>query len=338
MSTPKTITQEGYRLRPTTQADFDSVLALVRAYEEAINGYPMTTAHDLRHEWDEPDFDITEKTRVAVNDEGQLIGYVEVFYAKELPVRPSVWICQHPDHEDLTVGQALYHWAEECASLVLDLVPSHAKVTLVTSMDSRHTARTALYESVGLTQTGQVWQKMLIEMDAMPDAPTWDDGVTVITSAELNDARAVFEAHQDSFKDHRNYVERNRDEYFKQWSYFNLEDTETYDPTLWFLAMVDGQIAGISLCHPYHSGEPDEGYVAILGVRREYRGRGIAKALLIHSFREYWKRDKKKVSLVVDGSSITGANRLYMSAGMSVARTYETWEKVLRDGEELSVQ
>ncbi len=337
MNTPARL-NETYTMRATQQTDFDAVLELIRAYETSINGYPIITPHDLRREWDEPDFDITDKTQVVYNEQGQLIGYAELFYPKELPVRPSLWICQHPDFEDMEVGRALYDWAEQVAYQVLDLVPAHAKVTLTTTMDSRHTRRPALYESVGLTRTGQAWQKMLIEMDAQPDAPTWDEGVTVVTGADLNDIRAVYEAHLDSFQDHRNYIERDRDEYFKKWLYFNVEDEESYDPTLWFLAMVDGRIAGISLCHPYNGGEPDEGYVAILGTRREYRGRGIAKALLIHSFREYWARDKRKVSLMVDGSSITGANRLYMSAGMHVARAYETWEKVLRDGEELSTQ
>ncbi len=58
------------------------------------------------------------------------------------------------------------------------------------------------------------------------------------------------------------------------------------------------------------------GWVNLLGVRRPWRRRGVALALLQHSFREFYARDRRKVGLGVDAQSLTGATRLYEKAGM----------------------
>jgi ribosomal protein S18 acetylase RimI-like enzyme len=83
---------------------------------------------------------------------------------------------------------------------------------------------------------------------------------------------------------------------------------------------------------------PEKGWVDDLGVRRAWRRRGLALALLQHSFREFYKRGTRKVGLGVDASSLTGATRLYEKAGMHVARQFNSYFKVLRDGEELMTQ
>ena len=94
----------------------------------------------------------------------------------------------------------------------------------------------------------------------------------------------------------------------------------------------------MSLCHPKVVEDPDMGWVDVLGVRRPWRRRGLALALLHHTFGEFYQRGKRKVGLGVDAQSLTGATRLYEKAGMHVQRQYATYEKELRPGEELSTQ
>jgi ribosomal protein S18 acetylase RimI-like enzyme len=61
-------------------------------------------------------------------------------------------------------------------------------------------------------------------------------------------------------------------------------------------------------------------------------------ALLRHSFNEFYRRGKRKVGLGVDTQNLTGAVRLYEKAGMHVDQVFETYEKELRPGTEISVQ
>ena len=64
-------------------------------------------------------------------------------------------------------------------------------------------------------------------------------------------------------------------------------------------------------------------------MRRAFRNRGIARALLYHSFGAYWERGLRRVSLFVDSDNLTGATRLYESVGMRPVPRFEIWDKEL---------
>jgi ribosomal protein S18 acetylase RimI-like enzyme len=80
-----------------------------------------------------------------------------------------------------------------------------------------------------------------------------------------------------------------------------------------------GRLAGFCLNHRYE--EDDEvvgrrdGWIGTLGTRREYRGRGIATALLTRSLELFAAAGLSHAMISVDGDSPTGAGRLYRSVG-----------------------
>jgi ribosomal protein S18 acetylase RimI-like enzyme len=80
------------------------------------------------------------------------------------------------------------------------------------------------------------------------------------------------------------------------------------------------------------SEDPEMAWVYVVGVRPAWRRRGIALALLQHSFAALYEAGKRKASLEVDAENPTGATRLYERAGMHVARRQDTFEKELRPG------
>lgn len=98
---------------------------------------------------------------------------------------------------------------------------------------------------------------------------------------------------------------------------------------------MDGDVvAGAAMCI-YLDGN---GWVDELGVRREWRKRGLGLALLYHAFGEFYRRGTHEVGLGVDAQSLTGATRLYERAGMHPLLHYDTFAKVLRDGVELATE
>ena len=162
--------------------------------------------------------------------------------------------------------------------------------------------------------------------------------ITITTAEERPDLRAILDAIHDSFQDHRGYVRpKDMDEDLREFKHF-LDNDEHFTLSQWFLAMDGDRIAGVSLCRSQGWDSPDTAYVLELGVRREYRRQGLGLALLHHTFGEYWKIGQKHVTLHVDGASLTGATRLYESAGMYISKNYNQYEKVLRDGVEYSNQ
>jgi ribosomal protein S18 acetylase RimI-like enzyme len=133
----------------------------------------------------------------------------------------------------------------------------------------------------------------------------------------------VHEADEEAFEDHWGSVHTSLEE----WRHFMT--AAHYDPALWFVVWDGDEIAGISLCNAGWTGDPGLGWVNVLGVRRPWRRRGLALALLLHSFHELEARGMDRVALGVDAESLTGAVRLYEKAGMRVVRQSDTWEKPL---------
>ena len=144
-------------------------------------------------------------------------------------------------------------------------------------------------------------------------------------------------AKSETFRDHWGHVEAPEQEGFALWQHRRLHDSN-YDPSLWFLAIDGDEIAGFSLCQQRTSEDPAMGWVNSLGVRRPWRRRGVAEALLYHSFGELRRRGQASIGLDVDASSLTGATRLYEKAGMSAIREFTRFEKELRPGSELKTQ
>jgi mycothiol synthase len=157
-------------------------------------------------------------------------------------------------------------------------------------------------------------------------AAAWPGGITVRTFRSDDEDR-VWDAINDAFADHWDFQPPTQ-EGRKQWRHHTLESPR-FDPELWFLAEDDGELAGISLCEWHRSGDPVFGWVQTLGVRRPWRRRGLALALLHHSFAELARRGATRVGLGVDAENTTGAVRLYERAGMHAERRTDIYEKKL---------
>ncbi|HET8846927.1 MAG TPA: GNAT family N-acetyltransferase, partial [Ktedonobacteraceae bacterium] len=121
---------------------------------------------------------------------------------------------------------------------------------------------------------------------------------------------------------------------YENWYRRQITDNETFDPTLWFIAVEGDTVAGFALCGHYLQ----DSIVSDLGVRRPWRRKGLGLALLHHAFGELYRRGISKVVLGVDSENLTGATRLYERAGMRIELQYDTYEKALRAGIDRSVQ
>lgn len=164
--------------------------------------------------------------------------------------------------------------------------------------------------------------RMAIDLSTEIVPPVWPEGIVVRTRM-AGDERLVYETHMETFADSWEHEPAD----YADWSHWHL-DGDRYDPSLSFLAFDEERLAAIALCR-----EDDvltsTGWVVILGVRRPWRKRGLGAALLRHAFAEFAARGCTRVVLGVDGTSLTGAERLYERVGMTVADRFEIYEKVL---------
>lgn len=199
-----------------------------------------------------------------------------------------------------------------------DVEPGSPASTVVAGSDE--TLAEVLTEA-GYEPTRQSY-RMAIALDAATP-PSWPPGI-VVSGYAPEDESEVHATHQETFADLSEHIQLGLDEWRR-----NQIETPSFDPTLWFVARDAGEVAGVALCEVRRTGEDEQGFVNVLGVRRPWRGQGLGRALLFHAFEAMRARGLMRAGLGVDANNPTGAVRLYERAGMTVERRYDGYRKEL---------
>jgi mycothiol synthase len=321
-----------FSLRPTTLDDMPGALALANLCSQAITGKDEFSIEDYRNSWGDPARDIVADTRIAQTADGTIVGCAELWNNPPY-VTCWLWACVHPAFRAQGIGTALMDWAEDRARVALGRAPAGARVVLEASANSTDQPSIELLSERGYRAVHRRLS-MARDLTAGLPAPLWPAGMAVRT-IQPGEALALYRAKNEAFRDHWGHVDAPEEAGFAAWEHRRLRDS-SYDPSLWFLALDGDQIAGFSLCQLQTSEDPAMGWVASLGVRRPWRRRGLAKALLHHSFGELRRRGQSRIGLDVDASSLTGATRLYEQAGMRTFRETIFFERELRPGADLA--
>jgi mycothiol synthase len=262
---------------------------------------------------------------VATTPDGRVIG----FAAAEIDPRIGRgWGGGYvdPDFRRQGVGSRLLATVEERfrARAEAELAPEMPLVVTRACSDSNLAAHTLL-ERAGFKVVRLSWF-MRIDLAGTVEAPLLPDGITFRPCDWDRDARAVFDAQEDFFRDNWGYSAPP----FEIWQAI-IHDEVPFDPTMWLVA-VDGSDQIVGLCLPRAKGAeyPGVGWLDTVGVRADYRGRGLGSALLRHGFRVLSERSFTVVELEVDSENRSGAVALYERAGMHARKCYEIHRKTMR--------
>jgi ribosomal protein S18 acetylase RimI-like enzyme len=302
MSAPASIAS-----RPFADADIDALAALFALDEEHTLGRPSKiTPADLRAWVGEVDLD---RDTWLAEEAGRPVAVGWVWRRGELANGVGV---VHPDARDRGFGSWLVESAERRAA------DAGAK-RLQYDVLARDVGGPALLEARGFREVRRFYI-MAIELQGPPPSPIVPDRVTLETFRE-DDAREFFAALDEAFQDHWEHHSRPFDEWWE-----SKRTQPGYDPTLWFVVRDGRDIVAAARNYPNRNGG---GWVDALGVRRAYRGRGLAKALLYRTFEEFHARGVNRISLGVDAQNPTGATELYEKVGMERELELITFEKQL---------
>ena len=141
---------------------------------------------------------------------------------------------------------------------------------------------------------------------------------------DLAAMRQVFDADAEAFRDHFGWVEAT-DERFAEF----VEDPDV-DPDLWIVAFDGDEVAG-GVLNGVHQvpGGGREGWLDSVFVRRPWRRRGLARALIAQSLELLEARGMSNASLGVDLSNVNQALALYESCGFRAVSRATAYRKPL---------
>lgn len=237
----------------------------------------------------------------------------------------------HPDFLDRGLGSAMLDWARRRVAERIPLAPAAARITVTAAIADGYRPATALLEDAGF-RVERFFLEMVAEFDQPPDEAGLPDGVRLRPFEGERDLPLLSEAMAEAFRDHFGHIERTPQEELERWHTFR--STDTWDDGLVWFASEGDTVAGAIAALSRSGDDPDTGYIAALGVRRPWRGRGIARALLLAAFGRLHARGRSRVALHVDADNLTGATRLYENVGMSVKSRSVVYLEELRAGAE----
>ena len=264
-----------------------------------------TDAREVRSWFANPTFDVANDFRVAERS-GRIVGYADVHVEAD---RVSIdWTAS-----DWDAGNALLDWTETRARdvgierLVAHEWPNSEDVGVALRARGFTPFRASLEMQVPLD-------------DATPE-PNWPSGVEVRTVRDGEEPR-VHALLEEAFADVHDF----RPTPFEEWASW-WDGRKRLD--LWFAAEAGGELAGSALCDEERAGAPGLGWVESLAVRREWRRRGLGRALLLHAFRALAGHGKTAAGLSVQADNPTGAVHLYEAVGMHAVSRRTIYEKRL---------
>jgi mycothiol synthase len=296
---------EGFRVRPATVEDAPAINELVIEADTAVQGRSDSTAVELLDWWRLTD--LAANSWVVEDDSVAAYGVV-------MPIgeRAESDGFVHPAKTGLGLGSWLLRQGEVRAREL-------GFATVLTWCLAPDTDARALFERSGYREVRRFY-RMYVEHEVEPPAPDWPEGFRVGTF-KPGDAQAFHAALNDAFAEEWNFAPQP----FEQWAARRI-DVPDFDPTRWFIVRERDEIAAVL------RGDPERGgaaWVGALGVRPEWRKRGLGLGLLRHAFAEFYRRGQPRVGLGVDAQSPSGATRLYERAGMHVTYEAVAFEKEL---------
>jgi mycothiol synthase len=310
---------EGWTLRRPTLDDVPAILALVHASDIAAVGEPDFTADEVRESLTDPHTDMARDCWLALDPAGRVVGWA-------YPHNPT-----GGDRDFIEV----YTWPEEgrpamrpLLALLMDRMTERAAELGHDPYQVRAGAipnETPYIEA--LTDAGFRFVKqharMQMPLAGVPvEVPPAPAGVTVrpVRGDDEDEMRRFHAVIEEAFldSDHPSVG-------YAGWrQQVDAEPTTAFDE--WFVAEVDGRIAGV-LQSSDGGADEDEGWVKRLAVLRAYRRRGLGEALLRRAFAVYAAKGRTKAGLGVDLANPTKAAQLYYAVGMKPlyqANIYET--------------
>lgn len=281
--------------------------------EQIANDYANLTNSDL------------ERDLVVIELDGAIVGYVRVEWLDQNDGSRSYdRVCiLRPELRGRGIGGAMLRWAE---ARIREIAAGHdadrARYFGAENWDADAFGDRLLRHN-GYEPVRTFYDMVRPTLDAIPPAevPVGFE----IRPVRLTDMRAVWEADAKAFRDHWGGVDES------EASFQRFVGDPRLDPSLHVVAYAGDQVAGgvLNLIDDEENElyERRRGLLDSVFVRRPYRRRGLARALILQSLAVLRDRGMTSAWLGVDADNANNALGLYESCGFASERSTTAYRK-----------
>ncbi|HET9495546.1 MAG TPA: GNAT family N-acetyltransferase [Chloroflexia bacterium] len=258
---------------------------------------------------------------------GTMVGFTRVFWERELDGTTNFWHFGFvlPEWRGKGLGRAMLGWVEHRAREIAGTLEGGGDMYLSTSPYSTQPGLENLLVEMSYEAVRYEFYMETPDLDHIPDVPM-PEGLE-IRPVKPEDYRKVWEASQEAFQDHWGAVEVEDGDFERTMS------DPMNDPNLWVVAWDGDKVAGsiLNFINPAYNERTGRklGYTESISVRRPWRRRGLARAMLAHSMRLHKNLGMTQTGLGVDTQNPSGALDLYLSMGYREVMKSTTYKKKL---------
>ena len=259
--------------------------------------------------------------------DGQTVGYGRCWWDEQLDGKRIYTFFAHllPEYRQQGIRRHIVHQMESRLATIGSTHPDKHEKLLQAWASDTETHWSQLLESEGYEIVRYGLSMVRPTLDNIPDCPL-PAGVE-IRNGKKEQFRQIWDAAREAFKDHWGEGEWTENEY-EEW-----QADPTFQPPMWRVAWAGDEIVGGVLNFINHAENEEygrkRGYTETIFVRKPWRGQGIAKAAIAHSFAAHKEAGMTEAALGLDADNVTGALHLYRKMGFEETKRHMTYRKPL---------
>lgn len=309
--------------RSLDHTDSQRLFELIMLAEEADRAHFRTSLAEVQEFFDEDWRNPETNSIVGIDQSGQFVVYgLLEFPPGDVSVkRAYVSGAVHPQSRGVGLGTACATWLTATAQNKLARLETTARGRIATVLEDNAPEHVALFESLGYSEI-RYYRSLRRNLElAFKEIELPEHLQLMGFSQDLDEP--IRRAHNDAFRDHWGSQpmtaqdwESGRSMFESDWS-FAIVDTQKFDED--GLPLVAGYLMSSRYEQDWVANGFTSGYIDTLGVRRDYRGLGVAQKLLVTALARFRSAGLQYAELDVDSANPSGAFGLYTQLGFEVA-------------------
>jgi mycothiol synthase len=313
------------------EADFPSMVAVMKAAKIADGLEETSTPDDVSRTYRHLVNCNPDRDMLVAEVDGAMIGYGRGWWEDTWSGTRTYGLFVHmkPEWRGKGIRRAMLRWIEARMRHVATEHPANTPKAFQTGGMEQESDWIRLIESEGYSPVR--WGHLMVRpLDEPIKTSLLPDGLE-IRPVKPSEILAIWRAAEEAFRDHWGHGEW-KDEYLEEW-----RESPTFQPSLWQVAWDGVEVVGMVL-NRSDEAENEEygrkrGYTETICVRRPWRGRGVARALITQSLLMWHRMGMTEAAHGVDTQNEHGALQLYESLGYKATKTFVSYRKPLDLGE-----
>lgn len=312
------------------ESDYPGLVEVLNESKQADGFEEVDTAERMQERYSKAkNFDIASDLIIAEVDDNP-IAYSRVVWWEELD-GTRVYASRHfflPEWRGKGLEATMLDWSEARLRTIADSHPADAPKLLDTgTLDVPATQYLMqIIEQHGYEPIRYSYDMVRPDLDNLPDVPLAEGiEVRLVDKDDREQMHTIWAAEVEAFRDH--WGEGTTDESdFDRWGIDG-----NFQPELWQVAWDGDEVVGMVrnfIDEPLNERlGKKRGYTENISVRRSWRRRGVARALIARSFKMLRDMGMTEAALGVDAANPNGARQLYESMGFQTVRQYISFRK-----------